>query len=1428
MNQSLLKFIVFLFFTFNALLASEQTAFSQSVEWRAGVSKRDITPTRPVRLSGYAARSTPSVGVADSIHVRALALQGTARREPGDSPDSKTDLAQRYILVSVDSIGLPEAITLKVLAKIREKLNVLRSEIVFCASHSHTTPHLDGGLTNLFSVDLPAAELQASQDYTRFFIDQVAATVIEALEQVEPVELSIGKGEAFFGSNRRVLANRAWAGPGNPPEGVRDPSVPVLAVRTQQGKWLAVAYDYACHCTSISPDINQISGDWAGISAANLEKLVPGVVALPVIGCGADINPHPRGTAELAQQHGIELANSVHKVIKNGLQPLVVTSSDPNAKILSANFGFAGLAPERPSRELLQKTLVEGSPHRKRWAQHMLAIWDKMGRIPETYPAPLHTWRFGDALTWVFLSGEVVCDYQLRLQREMTGEQVWVTAYTDDCFGYVASERMRSEGGYEVDDSMTYYNQPGRWQSGTEDLIVRRVKEIYAQPLAEDRALTPQEALASMKVAEDYIVDLVAAEPLVEDPVHLAFDAQGRLWVVEMRDYPEGNGGRGGCIKILEDTDQDAHFDKVTIFLDGLSWPNGVYPWRDGVVISCAPDIFFARDTSGDGRADEIKVLVTGFPEANPQHRVNGFAYSLNHELHFSSGDSADQVTVLANNSRQKVAGRDIVLDVDRGLIHLTTGTSQYGRSRDDWENWFGNSNSYPTYHFVIAEDYLRASKRAIENTTQQMFDPPVTPPVFPASRTVDRFNDLWTANRFTSACAAIVVRDSRYDVAEKPSLLVCEPVHNLIHRSLITPLGATFAARRAPGEEQTEWFRSTDPWSRPVYVDNGPDGAMYIADMYRQFIEHTEWIPLSWQERINVRAGEGKGRIYRVRPKTLAAKPFPNLTKYSTQQLVETLTDPSGTLRDLAMQQIVWRNDESAIAPLSQLATNAESPTTRLTAWATLRALRGLSSAQIKLAFQDHHPDVRRLILQWSEALAKNDSDLRAEILRMAQQEVNSDLSPRLALQFVLTLGQWNENEASTLIAKVLAVYGNDPWVAAAAATMQPTHDTALATIMIQQFQDSSLPLLQRQRAIVWLTRWLSGNSQAANKQNVEHFLNQLEIVRSDDSATVELAAAWLKTLRKEPLADLPPKLQEGAELAATNAKQEKFTDSLRIAWILWLGLLDEYASRDTAALYEILTSPASLEVRRAALQRLLAMPDRETAAGLIRIWPQMSSDLQINVTTALTSKTAWTASLLQAVAAAQIPITDLDPATIAMLRGHENEDIRMRSEKLFGTSNKVDRNSLVATLLGQLNDMGNVDRGEALYRKHCAQCHQPTGELASIGPNLNALTDRSQLAMLTAIVHPNKAVEAKYKQRIVITADGETLRGVVIQENASGLTLGLSDGSRRTLSVADIEESRDLDQSLMPEGFEKTFRPDELSDIIKFLQTVDFSKFK
>jgi putative heme-binding domain-containing protein len=272
----------------------------------------------------------------------------------------------------------------------------------------------------------------------------------------------------------------------------------------------------------------------------------------------------------------------------------------------------------------------------------------------------------------------------------------------------------------------------------------------------------------------------------------------------------------------------------------------------------------------------------------------------------------------------------------------------------------------------------------------------------------------------------------------------------------------------------------------------------------------------------------------------------------------------------------------------------------------------------------------------------------------------------------------------------------------------------------------------------------------------------------------------------------------------------------------------MDEQASGDMNALTACMTSDNPVEVRRAALNRLRVLPDRSTADRLIAVWPKLGAELQANLLNTLTSKPSWAISLLQAIAATKVPITDLDPATISSLRGHPNETIRNLSDKLFGQSENVDREKLVATILPQLNANPDPAKGELIYRKQCAACHQGSGDSNPIGPNLGALTDKSTPALLMAVLHPNKAIEAKYKQRLLNTVDGETVRGVVIQENASGVTLGLSDGTKRTFPRDDIENSRDLNLSLMPEGFEKTLSQEELADVLKFLQTVDFATFK
>ncbi len=342
----------------------------------------------------------------------------------------------------------------------------------------------------------------------------------------------------------------------------------------------------------------------------------------------------------------------------------------------------------------------------------MLSTLKKMGRLPETYPAPIHTWSFGKDLLWVFLGGEVSsitnCAWRRICRRTRLGRCLYRR-----CFAYVASERMRAEGGYEVDSSMLYYNQPGRWQSGTEDLIERRVQEILADDRPDDKPRTAQQALESIRVPSGYTVELMASEPLVDDPVNIAFGHDGRVWVAEMSDYPLGCEG-GGRVRWLRDSDGDGTLDQSQVFLSGLNYPSSVTPWRDGAIIITSPAIFFAADRDGDGVAEVREELLQGIAEANPQHRASGFELGLDGWLHFTSGDNTRELTSPRSQQQTNVSGRDVRWQPDTGVFTLNSGHTQFVRSRDEFNNWFGNVNNQPMFHYVVEDTYRRRSGSAV------------------------------------------------------------------------------------------------------------------------------------------------------------------------------------------------------------------------------------------------------------------------------------------------------------------------------------------------------------------------------------------------------------------------------------------------------------------------------------------------------------------------------------------------------------------------------------------------------------------------------------------------------------------------------------------------------------------------------------------
>ena len=479
----------------------------------------------------------------------------------------------------------------------------------------------------------------------------------------------------------------------------------------------------------------------------------------------------------------------------------------------------------------------------------------------------------------------------------------------------------------------------------------------FREILSKLKPKSPLEALDCFHVRDGFRVELVCAEPMVTDPIAIDWGADGRLWVVEMGDYPQGGDGSAssrGCVKYLEDQDGDGRYDRAQVFVDGLKFPLGVMPWRNGVLITCAPDILYAEDTDGDGTADRREVLYRGFVEGNPQHCVNGLRWGLDNWIYGANGDSGGTITSLKTGEQVDIHARDFRIRPDTGAIETQTGMAQYGRCRDDWGNWFGGRNLQPSWHCALEDHYLRRNPfLAATDGCVDLMDPPTCARVYPISPTLPRFNELWTLNRFTAACGLEVYRDDLFGPEFANSYFVCEPAYNLVHHSVLHRKGTTFFSRRAPEELTSEFLASSDPWCRPVQVRTGPDGALWVVDMYRLVIEHPDYIPARWHDQLDFAAGRGMGRIYRVFPADARPRTVTSLRELSTAELVRALDDPNGPKRDLIQQLLLQRQDAQAIPLLRQLVTDNANPKTRLSALCTLDGLNAVDASLLVQATQ-------------------------------------------------------------------------------------------------------------------------------------------------------------------------------------------------------------------------------------------------------------------------------------------------------------------------------------------------------------------------------------------------------------------------------------------------------------------------------------------
>jgi hypothetical protein len=455
-------------------LASRQSGSSAALS-QAGAATIDITPEKSLWMAGFAARTQPSQGVALPLHAKALALK------LGNAPTA--------VLVTADLLGVTARMTDRVAALVQRRHGLRRADILFNASHTHCGPVVDEQLSVAYG--LTAAQLADIAAYTTQLENKLAAVIGSAVSRLRPAQLSYGHDEAAFAANRRVKFL---------PLGPVDHTVHVLRVDGSNGSPLALVFGYACHNTTLPATVVQYHGDYAGVAQSLLERRHAGATAMFVAGCGADANPAPRGTMELVETHGTELADAVDRGIK--------TTTPVEASLRTA-YGTVDLPFASDAvRERWRSGLEIEPVYLQRHAAVMKSIVDRDGHLPAAQRDPVQVWQFGPAspargpgaasgrtgagaaaassqardggggLTLVALGGEVVVDYALRLAREYSGHRMWVAGYSNDVFGYVPSLRVLREGGYEGGDAMIYYARPGPFDEKVEELIVAKVHEL--------------------------------------------------------------------------------------------------------------------------------------------------------------------------------------------------------------------------------------------------------------------------------------------------------------------------------------------------------------------------------------------------------------------------------------------------------------------------------------------------------------------------------------------------------------------------------------------------------------------------------------------------------------------------------------------------------------------------------------------------------------------------------------------------------------------------------------------------------------------------------------------------------------------------------------------------------------------------------------
>ncbi len=983
--------------------------------------------------------------------------------------------------------------------------------------------------------------------------------------------------------------------------------------------------------------------------------------------------------------------------------------------------------------------------------------------------------------------------------------------------------------------------------------------------------LSPEESLKQFQIDPDCRIELVAAEPDVSAPVSIAFDEKGQLWVVEMHDYPNGPApGQPGKsrIRVLTDEDGDGKFSNPTVFVDQLLFANSLMHWDGGVLVTTDGKLIYFKDTDHDGKSDLREVWFEGFATENPQLRCNHPTFGPDNWIYVANGLRNGKVKAVRPKWPQPapesaklgepvdIAGRDFRFNPFTGECEAVSGYGQFGLTFDDEGNRYVCSNRNPCMKIIIEERHLKLNPNlAVPSVYEDVSPAGEKSKLYPISR-------AWTtsnlhAGQFSAACGLIIYRGGALPQYFYGQNFTCDPTGNLVH----CDYDLWSLRNEDEHREGQEFLASDETWFRPVNTALGPDGALYIVDMYRAVIEHPDYMPTELKTRPDLTVGSDRGRIWRIVGKTPIGEPdriessmtFPWTTvPFPTDpEVIATLVEyPNAWHRDTAQRLLVEKHAVEAEQMLRHILAKKPSDQGSVVA---LRTLHGLGLLQAKdlsdiiqrevldlpdLSKVEHHGQrvhgqASRLTheaVRLAEYYVATDTELRRQLIQLGFREE----SDSLANQLHLTLGQLEDRYREDRVALTIDDLINDHVTATSVAMGERAFLAEILNAVIDRRISSVSEDSHYRSGYVYLhdagfngALPIEATIRGATPEEVTQIFGRLVklrlvpdileaakamqgrgiMVNGVISHSPELAGDWKIFL--DGLVNVCTTGNVPDDKLAAAVPCLRFGDSALV-----LPALRQILSRT------IHNGNSPTEVDRAVLETVAAFPDQEASDLLFDGFERRTPVLRSVVITALLASEPRITKLLDLVESNQISFLEIGQTRLTSLQQVKNPEIQARLTKLIVANAPADRSKVLEEYQAALTHEHNPLRGRELFAKNCAQCHK-IGDLGvDVAPNISDSRVKTQAQLLVDILDPNRAIDNNYFSYTLVDTAGTVATGIISSETSSSVTMKQPEGKTITVLRSEIEQLKPNGVSLMPVGFEKQLTVAQMADVISFIK--------